>query len=56
MNLLTRMLIACLSVWFIDQVLTKFSVGEPAARVIQILVIILAIVFILLGWAVSLGV
>ncbi len=48
--LLTRMLIGCLSVWLVDQILAKFSVGEPAARIIQIVVLILAVIFILFGW------
>lgn len=48
--LLTRMLISCLSVWLVDQILVKFSVGEPAAKIIQIVVIILAVLFILFGW------
>lgn len=56
MNLLTRMLIACLTVWFIDQVLVKFGIKEPAVRTIQIIVIILAAVFILLGWYVKITV
>lgn len=51
--MLDRLLIACLSVWFIDQCLAKFGIGEPAARIVQIIVIILAIVFILFGWALA---
>jgi len=48
--LLDRLLIACLCVWFIDQCLAKFKVSEPPARIVQIIVIILAIIFILVGW------
>jgi len=48
--LLARLLIACLSVWFIDQCLVKFGIGEPVAKIIQIIVIILAILFIFFGW------
>jgi len=50
MDLLTRLLIACLSVWFIDQMLAKLGVKEPVARAIQIIAIILALLFVLLGW------
>ncbi|HEX5704871.1 MAG TPA: hypothetical protein VFX97_16860 [Pyrinomonadaceae bacterium] len=47
---LVRLLTGCLAVWLVDQVLVKFGVGEPAARVIQILVIILAVLYIVFGW------
>jgi hypothetical protein len=49
--MLTRMLIGCLSIWLVDQILAKFGIGEPPARIIQVLTIILALVFILIGWA-----
>lgn len=52
--LVTRLLISCLSVWFTDQMLIKFGIGEPVARAIQIVVIILALLFILFGWALDL--
>lgn len=58
MDLLTRMLIACLSVWFIDQCLAKFGVTNgakvPWKSIIEIIVIVLAALFIVLGWSLNL--
>jgi len=54
MDLLTRLLIACLSVWFIDQCLAKFGITGQVAKVIQIVVLVLAILLIVAGWALGL--
>jgi len=52
--LLTRMLIGCLSIWLVDRIIAVLKIGEPAAWVIQLVTIILALAFILMGWALDL--
>lgn len=49
---LIRLLVGCLVIWLVDQVLVKFGIGEPPARIIQIITIILALIYIVVGWAV----
>lgn len=51
--LLTRMLIGCLSIWLVGRIIAVLRIGEPAAWVIQLVTIILALAFILFGWALN---
>ena len=49
-ELLTRLLIACLCLWLVDKILSVFGVSEPANKIVQIVAIIVALIFIFAGW------
>ncbi len=51
--LLYRLLVGCLVIWLMDQIIGVLKIGEPAAWVIKLVTVILAVVFILFGWALN---
>jgi len=47
---LYRLLVGCLLIWLVDKALSVFEIPARIAKVIQIITIILALIWILLGW------
>lgn len=49
-----RALLACLLVWLIEKTLSAFKVGDPASTIVMIVAVIVAWLFVLIGWALPL--
>lgn len=52
---LTRLVIGVLIIWLVDTVLAKMNIRPDAKNIIEIIVLIVAVVFILFGFVIFSG-
>lgn len=55
-SFLVRLLIGVLVIWLVQVILGALGVKEPANRILFLVTIIVAVLWILFGWMVPLGV